>query len=264
MPTRQTFHIYVDETSKQDTYFGVGAILCEDKAAAFLSDWIEQAIVRHREPPNRELHWKDFTAGRDRQALYTDIGTSLIGFTQSNRRMSYRGMLIESRHIVRDKSKHTIDDIITKFFFTLIFEVIQRPGGGVDYKVFIDSVDGSEDTNAQMLHSLNNKYKSTFNTVEGPFVSVEYVRLETQRMIQATDLLTAVIAYEMNGRHLVPNAAAHKKAVFEAMLEKSTLTTFTVPTKRFPPQFQIRHFDFSRSKAVPLKPVRAPQLRLLD
>lgn len=34
MPPRQQFHIYVDETSKDDTYFGVGAILCEDKAAA--------------------------------------------------------------------------------------------------------------------------------------------------------------------------------------------------------------------------------------
>jgi uncharacterized protein DUF3800 len=264
MPARQTFHIYVDETSKQDTYFGVGAILCEDKAARFLSDWIEQAIARHREPPSREIHWKDFSAGRDRQALYTEVGTSLIGFTQSNRRMSYRAMLVESRQIVRDKSKQTIDDIIAKFFFTLIFEVIQRPGGGVDYKVFIDSVDGSEDANARMLHSLNNKYKSTFSTAEGPFMSVEYVRSETQRMIQAADLLTAVIAYEMNGRHLLPNAAAHKKAVFEAMLEKSKLSTFTVPTKRFPPQFQIRHFDFSRSKVVSLKPVRDPQLGRLD
>lgn len=264
MATRQTFHIYVDETSKQDTYFGVGAILCEDKAADFLCDWIDRRIVQYREPLSREIHWKDFSAGRDRQALYEDVGTSLIGFTQSSRRMSYRGMLVESRQIVRDKSQETIDDIITKFFFTLIFEVIQRPGGGVDYKVFIDSVDGREEANARMLHPLNNKYKSAFNADEGPFVSVEYVRSETQRMIQATDLLTAVIAYEMNGRHLVPNAAAHKKAVFEAMLEKSRLATFTVPTKRFPPQFQIRHFDFERSKFATLKPVRAPQLDLLD
>lgn len=33
MPPRQQFHIYVDEISKADTYFGVCAILCEDKAA---------------------------------------------------------------------------------------------------------------------------------------------------------------------------------------------------------------------------------------
>ena len=124
MPRRQQFHIYVDETSKQDTYFGVGAILCEDKAATYLINWIEEAVARHRQPLTKEIHWKEFAAGRDAQALYTDIGTSLIGFTQTKRRMSYRAMLVESRHIVRHKSKETIDDVITKFFFTLIFEVI--------------------------------------------------------------------------------------------------------------------------------------------
>ena len=115
-----------------------------------------------------------------------------------------------------------------------------------------------------MLHSLNNKFRAAFNCDEGPFRSVEYVRSDKHRVIQGTDLLTAVVAYEMNGRHLVPHAAAHKKAVFEAMLAKSRLSTFTEPTKRFPPQFQIRHFDFSKSKVTRLRPVRNPQLSLLD
>src|SRR5437868_12615381 len=112
MSPRQQFHIYVDETSKDHTYFGVGSILCEDKAASFLTDWIEQAIVRHRQPPSREIHWKEFKAGRDSEALYTDVGKSLVGFTQTNKRMAYRTLVVESRQVVHNRRKETIDDII--------------------------------------------------------------------------------------------------------------------------------------------------------
>lgn len=262
MPSRQQFHIYIDETSKNDTYFGVGAILCEDKAATFLSDWIDAAIARNNQPVDREIHWKSFKAGRDSEALYKDVGTSLIGFTQINRRMSYRALLVESRQITR--CNETIDDVIAKFIFTLIFQSIKRPGGGVDYHVFIDSVDGGERSDVSTLCALNNRYRSQFSTKDGPFKSVSSVRSDSQRLIQATDLLTGVIAYEMNGRHLVPNAAAHKKAVFEAMLTQSRLKTFTAPTKWFPQQFQLWHFDFSKSSFTHHKPVKSPQLDLLD
>lgn len=264
MTQRQQFHIYVDETSKDDSFFGVGAILCEGKAAGFLNDWIEGAIVRNKQPSTREIHWKSFKAGRDSEALYTDVGTSLIGFTQTNRRMSYRALLVESRHVIRNRDKETIDDIIAKFIFTLIFQAVKRPGGGVDYHVYIDSVDGSEHPDVRTLHALNNQYKSRFKQADGPFKSVTHVKSENHRLIQATDLLTGVIAYEMNGRHRVPNAAAHKKAVFNSMLAKSRLQTFTTPTKMFPPQFQIWHFDFARSAFTTHMPVTNPQLSLLD
>ncbi|MBS0237763.1 MAG: DUF3800 domain-containing protein [Proteobacteria bacterium] len=264
MPARQQFHIYIDETSKDDTYFGVGAILCEDKAAALLTGWIEEAIVRNRQLPTREIHWKSFKAGRDSEALYTEVGTSLIGFTQTDRRMSYSALLVESRHIIRDRNAENIDDIIAKFIFTLIFQAAKRPGGGVDYHVYIDSVDGEEFSDTRTLYALNNQYKSHFKRAEGPFKSVSHVQSEKHRLIQATDLLTGVIAYEMNGRHLVPNAAAHKKAVFKAILAKSRLQTFTVPTKMFPPQFQIWHFDFSKSTITRHRPITNPQLSLID
>lgn len=264
MSPRQQFHIYIDETSKDDTYLGVGAILCEDKAAAFLTELIDEAIVRNKQPPTREIHWKSFKAGRDSEALYTEVGTSLIGFTQTHRRMSYRALLVESRHVIRDRNKETIDDIIAKFIFALIFQTAKRPGGGVDYHVYVDSVDGAERSDARTLHALNNQYKSRFKQAEGPFKSVSHVKSEKYRLIQATDLLTGVIAYEMNGRHLVPTAAAHKKAVFQAMLAKSRLQTFTLPTKMFPPQFQIWHFNFGKSTITTHKPVTNPQLSLLD
>lgn len=62
--------------------------------------------------------------------------------------MSYRALLVESRHIIRDRNKETIDDIIAKFIFTLIFQAAKRPGGGVDYHVYIDNVDGEERSDA--------------------------------------------------------------------------------------------------------------------
>jgi hypothetical protein len=264
MTQRQKFHIYVDETSKDDTYFGVGAILCEDQAAAFLTNWIEEAGIRHKQPPTREIHWKSFKAGRDSEAFYTEVGTSLVGFTQTNRRMSYRALLVESRQVERDRRNESIDDVIAKFIFTLIFQTVKRPGGGVDFHVFIDSVDGKESSDVRTLHALNSLYKSRFAASEGPFKSVTHVKSGDHRLIQATDLLTGVIGYEMNGRHLAANAAAHKKAVFRSILEKSRVRTFTEPTKIFPPQFQIWHFDFAKSTFTRLKPVKNPQLRLLD
>ncbi len=259
---RQIFNIYVDETSKNDTYFGVGAILCEDKAATFLEGWMHERIAANKQPFEKEIHWKDFKKSNDLVNLYTEVGTSLIGFAiNAPRRLSYRSILAESRRIQRDKrAGETLDDVIAKFVFTLVFEAAVRVGSTVDYHVYIDTVDGDERSNVATLCALNNKYKSKFRLEEGPFKSVEYVRSETNRLIQATDLLTGVIAYEMNGRHLVPGAALHKKQVFEAMLAKSRFRTFTEPTKHYPPQFQIRHFDFARSTFTLLKSVEVPQL----
>jgi hypothetical protein len=56
---RQVFNIYVDETSKNDTYFGVGAILCEDKAAEDITGVLDALAVDH-DADNKEIHWKEF------------------------------------------------------------------------------------------------------------------------------------------------------------------------------------------------------------
>lgn len=257
---RQNFHIYVDESSKNHKYFAVGAVLCEVSAAREIAAFVSALVIAHGQRPDKELHWKEMV--KTLGPLYSEAGTSLIAFTQDKpRKMRYRALVVESRHIVRDRaSGETIEDIIAKFVFTLVFEMAKQVGAGVDYCVFIDAPDGDERSDIRTLCSLNNRYKTKFKTSEGPFKTVKFVRSEKSRLIQAADLITGAIAYEMNGRQLVPNAAAHKKKVFQDILGKSRLKTFTAPTKHYPPQFQIWHFDFAKSSFTRFKPVVAPKL----
>lgn len=260
---RQVFNIYVDETSKNDVYFGVGAILCEDKAADEITGVLDGLAIDH-EADNKEFHWKEFKNSNRLISLYSKAGTTLIGFSQGPRKMRYRALLVERAPVyINRQGGETFEDVIAKFIFTLVFQIAKQIGGSIDYHVFIDSPDGDTRSDIATLSALNNRYRSTYHS-EGPFKSVQYVRSENSRMIQATDLLTAVIAYEMNGRHLVEGAAIHKKTVFAALLEKSRLRTFTMPTGYWPPQFQIQHFDFNKSDFTRHKPVTNPQHKPLD
>lgn len=263
---RQVFHIYVDESSKNDTYFAVGAILCENKSAAAIASEINQLVASHQQRPDKEIHWKEFKNSSLLVPLYCTVGTTLISFTQNKpRRMRFRSIIVERQHIIRDRDNgETMEDVIAKFIFTLVFNMAEQVGGSVDYFVYIDSPDGDERSDIRTRSSLNNRYKTKFNAPDGPFKSVKFVRSEASRLIQATDLMTGVIAYEMNGRHLAPGAALHKRKVFADMLAQSKLTTFTVPTKHYPPQFQIQHFDFTKSQFTRFQPVMNPQLDLLD
>jgi hypothetical protein len=278
----QVFNIYVDESSKNGhTYFAVGAILCEQQSAGYIESHINQLVTAYKHPPNKEIHWKDLKNSRDHVALYSAIGTSLISFTQVNpKRMRYSSLIGESRHILRDRSKgETIDDVIAKFVFTLVFQLIKAVGMSVHYNVYIDLPNGDERSDVRTLCSLNNEIETKLGGKDGPVKSVNLVRSEASRLIQATDLITGVVAYEMNGRHLM-GAKEHKRKVHADMLAQSNLPTFAAPTTRRHPQFQIWHFDFSKSDYVTktnakktydtprsttrFKPILKPQAELFD
>ena len=256
------FHIYVDESSKSDTYFAVGAILLQKGSAREVSAFINETALAHKYRSGKEIHW----SAMERPALCKELGTSLIGFTQKKpRKMRYRALVVESRHINRDRSSgETIEDIIAKFVFTLVFEMAKDVGTNVKYYVYYDSPDGQERQDVSTLCALNNRCKTKFKVATGPFKGFEFLRSENSRLIQAADLITGAVAYEMNGRHNAPGANAEKRDVFNAMLAAANLKTFTSPTKHYPPQFQILHFDFSKTKFTHFKPQRPKQLDLLD
>lgn len=115
--------------------------------------------------------------------------------------MRFRALIVESSKIDRsiDKSANR-EDIIAKFVFTLVYGFAAKFGRNIDYHVFIDSPDGSEGLNVPTQCSLNNKCKSQLGYENQPFRSVRYVRSEKSRLIQATDLLAGVVAYECNGQ----------------------------------------------------------------
>ena len=167
--------------------------------------------------------------------------------------MRYRALMIESRHIDRSLDKGaTREDIIAKFIFTLLFQFVVDFGPNLIYHVFIDSPDGTERPSDKIKFSLNNKCKSQLGYTD-PFKTVNFVLSHKSRLIQASDLLTGVVAYETNALHLARDASRHRLTLWSDMLASSRLPSFAEPTKRIPKQFQIRHFDFEKSRLTRFK-----------
>lgn len=249
---RRVFHIYVDETSKNATYFGVGAIFCSRDSAQQIASSMTKMVVKHGHDPEKEIHWTELK--KHLLPLYKEVGATLVSYTHKRRgsaAMRFRALIVESSKIDRsiDKTANR-EDIIAKFVFTLVYGFAEKFGRNIDYHVFIDSPDGSEGLNVPTQCSLNNKCKSQLGYENQPFKSVRYVRSEKSRLIQATDLLAGVVAYECNGQHLAPSASAHRKDLWSTMLAASKLKTFAAPTSYWPDTFQLQHFDFERSRAT--------------
>ena len=97
------------------------------------------------------------------------------------------------------------------------------------------------------LYSLNNEAKSKFGWDEGPFASVRFVNSKKSRLIQAVDMITGAVAYETNQKHKALDASKHRVALLRHVIDCSTLTTLAKASGRWPFEFQIQHFDFTKS-----------------
>jgi hypothetical protein len=245
---RHAFHIYVDETSKAETYFGVGAVFCRRDVAQELKGLIDDAAVRHRQRADKEIHWTELKGHL--LPLYTEIGTQLIGWARPPRpRMRYRALIMESRLVDRKLDPTAnVEDVMAKFMFTLLREVAKKFGEHVNYHVFIDSPTGEEKQADTLYYSLNNECAYQLGFKRKPFQTVKFVLSYKVRGVQAADLITGAIAYETNRQHVRDRPSKHKQQLWSDMLAASTLDTFAKPTKHFPEQFQIWHFDFAKSK----------------
>lgn len=210
---------------------------------------MSEAALAYQQRADKEFHWTELKAHL--LPLYTEVGCKLIGFARKPKpKMRYRALMVESRHIDRkiDKDANR-EDMLAKFIFTLVYFFVKEFGENLDYCVFIDSPDGEECSSVALQCMLNNRCSSELGFENRPFKQVTYVRSENSRLIQAVDLLTGAVAYETNGLHRATNASKHRQRLWANMLAASTLSSFATPTKFWPKEFQIQHFDFGKSLA---------------
>ena len=246
----QPFHIYVDDSSKAETYFGAGAVFCSPDAARDLKAFIDGAIARHKQRPDKEIHWTDLKGHL--LPLYREVGTTLMRCANTGPvkpKISYRALIMQSSQVDRSRDPTANrEDVMAKFIFTLLREFAKKHGETVDYHVFVDSPTGKEQQADTLLYSLNNECAYQLGFKRKPFQTVRFVLSHKVRCVQAADLITGAIAYETNRHHIRDNASKHKKALWVDMLTASPVKTFARPTRMFPRQFQIWHFDFTASK----------------
>jgi hypothetical protein len=135
---KRAFHLYVDESSKSATYYGVGAIFCRSDSAPQIASAMSAAIALHKQRPDKEIHWTELKGHL--LPLYRDVALKLIGYAQPNGRMRYRALMIESakvsRAVDRDANR---EDILAKFIFTVVYQFAREFGPNLDYHVFVDS-----------------------------------------------------------------------------------------------------------------------------
>jgi hypothetical protein len=247
---RQSFHIYVDDSSKAEAYFGVGAVFCRRDAAQELKRFIDDAVVRHRQRPEKEIHWSELKGHL--LPLYSEVGTKLIAWAGPRRpKIRYRALIMESRLVDRKLDPNANgEDLMAKFMFTLLRDFARQFGEHVDYHVFIDSPTGDETGAAKLFYSLNNECAHQLGFKRQPFQTVKFVLSHKVRGIQAADLITGAIAYETNRLHVREVRSKHKQQLWSDMLAASALGTFAKPTRYYPQQFQIWHFDVAKSKST--------------
>ena len=253
-----SFHIYVDETSKSATFMGVGALLARKDSAREIALMVQDAVPAHGQRHDKEIHWTELT--NHLLPLYRAIGPNLIGRTQIKPyRMRYHILMIERSKLDRSISAGlNKEEVLERFIFTLIFLFAARLGPKSAYHVFIDSPDGTERDVPALRAMLNNRSFSHFRMRTNPFRTVKYVRSENSRLIQAVDLLSGAVAYETNSLHLAAKPSKPRYALWQAMLQASNLPTFAQPTRNRMNRFQIMHFDFEKSAAKRFKNPPAP------
>jgi len=243
------FDIYIDETSKNSQFMGVGALFARKDSARAIAKDIQDAVVALSDKPERELHWTKLK--NQHLPLYRDVALKLMACTQVKPyRMRFNALIVETSKI--DRSINAGDNrevILDKFMFGLIFQMAANFGVNNAYRVFIDSPHGREEEDVALLSMLNNRAFSRSSRRTNPFKVVRYVRSENSRLIQAVDLLAGAIAYETNSLHLAEKPAKHRLELWSAMLRASGCETFAAPTTARMNRFQIMHFDFEKSAA---------------
>ncbi|MEI9902447.1 MAG: DUF3800 domain-containing protein [Hyphomicrobium sp.] len=246
---QKTFDIYVDETSKNSPFMGIGALFTRKDSARSIAHMIQETIDGFGDRPNRELHW---TKLKNHQLpLYQAVALKLMACTQVKPyRMRFNALIVETSKIDRSVSEGANREVIlSKFMFGLIFQMASNFGVNNQYRVFIDSPHGREECDVALQAMLNNRAFSRTGQRTNPFKVVRYVRSENSRLIQAADLLAGAIAYETNSLHLANQPAKHRLALWSAMLEASGYKTFAEPTRARLNRLQIMHFDFEKSAA---------------
>lgn len=143
-PDSQTFDIYVDETSKNSPFMGVGAIFTRKDAARSIAQMIQDCIDAAGGRQDRELHWTELK--NHHLPLYRDVGVRLVNCTQVKpTRMRFNALIVETSKIDRSLSNGANREIIlSKFMFGLIFQMASNFGVFNNYRVFIPSWQGGK------------------------------------------------------------------------------------------------------------------------
>lgn len=241
------FHIYCDESSQgAHHYMAIGATFCRRDAAQEIAEALTACVVKHGGRPDKELRWNDLT--RQTLPMYMDAASTFIGFTKHrNRKLRYRCLVVDNHKIDHGLSGGDRDVTLAKFIFTLVYGFAKSFGAKIQYAVFLDERSSTSSVD-RTFYSLNNKAKAISKLEVGPFKSVRFVKSQSSRLIQGTDLITGAIAYETNERHKRPEAAQHRNDLMLHVAKCAGLTTLARPTSKWPFNFQIGHFDFEKSR----------------
>jgi len=246
-PEQKTFDIYVDETSKNSPFMGVGALFTRKDSARSIAQMMQETIDSFGDRPDREIHWTELK--NHQLPMYKAVALKLMACNQVKPyRMRFNALIVETSKIDKSVSEGANREVIlSKFMFGLVFQMASNFGINNHYRVFIDSPHGREEPDPALKAMLNNRAYSRSGQRTDPFKVVRYVRSENSRLIQAVDLLAGAIAYETNSLHLACQPAKHRLGLWRAMLDASAYETFAEPTRARLNRLQIMHFDFEKS-----------------
>ncbi len=188
-----------------------------------------------------ELKWQKVK----RKTLPMYQALAKVYFEMLDRQWLYFYCLVVDSTLVDHKKYSEGDGDLgfTKFLFTLLFKFARTFRSQNLFYCFLDDRT-TKHRPETMQQALNARVRRDMPRGYDPYRLVAFTKSEKSRLIQATDVITGAIAYELNQHHGAAAPAAHKVAMMNFVAKCAGVYTLAAPTRKPGARFDIWHLEF--------------------
>lgn len=221
------YHIYCDESCQNaHKYLVISAIYCDPTTAKNLAKSI--TTIQEKHGSSGELKWSKIK--RLNIDMYDEIYQLLAKLAYENH-IQICALVVDTTKADHKKYSNGDADLgFTKFLFTMLYNFASRKSKHNNYFVYLDDRT-TKHTTEKLRETLNTKSSRLLEC--SPFRIVEFADSATSKVIQAADLISGIVAYEANMKHLALNASDHKKEILRRAKSHFKLHTFGRPTSTY-------------------------------
>lgn len=239
MPDFEKFNIYCDESSTSDRYTVIGAVFCRASMADKITQALDLIVATHG--GTSELKWGKIK--KHNSFMYAAVLTSFFNMLRRGY-VQYYAIVVDNSKMNHKQYNEGDKEIgFNKMLFQLLYKFVRIFRSRPRFFAFLDDRTTKHTTKA-LRNMLNNKASRDLQIHHNPYRYCEFHKSETQRLIQAADIISGAIAFRMNQKNIIAGAAQHKIGVMEVVRELANVTDLRLPTG-FPSNgFDIWHIDF--------------------
>lgn len=242
MPPR-TFRFYCDESSHRKLrYFFFGGLIIDTENEDSLGE--QFGTLRREVGLGREIKWGKVSR------YYLDAYTRIADFYfERPTLLRFRAMRVDSNQLsdwreYSDSYDQMMDKVQNNFF---VHQCGRLLGNHDTCEILVDQRQSREQL-AMLLRHSNRKLRQSYDFTRDVFPSITAVDSRDYWQIQLVDLMLGAIGYKANGMYLGQDAAPHRVALMETILERLGIHSTDLPSGNMLSQSAYWPFDVTRSR----------------